>query len=155
MTLSSLVSRRSPALLPVLALGLTLWGCGPEEALEDPHSGEVPLVCDAGSAVHRTELYFGRDREGGAPVSDAEWQDFVDASVTPRFPDGLTSYDARGQYLMENGELVHENSKVLLLLHDGSAERSADIDAVCAVYKARFQQESVLRVDSVSCIRFN
>src|SRR5262245_53088135 len=36
----------------------------------------------------RTELYFGTARPDGA-VSEAEFREFLDRVVTPRFPDGL------------------------------------------------------------------
>src|SRR6188508_1756794 len=35
------------------------------------------------------ELLFGRGN-----VSDINWNRFLDAEITPRFPDGLTIYDA-------------------------------------------------------------
>jgi len=143
MTLSSVVSRLSPAL--VLALGLSLSACG----------GEQEASCLVGSEQFRTELFFGLSRENAEPITDAEFRSFIDTAVTPRFKDGLTTYDAYGQYLMENGILIHENSKIILLLHDGSAARSADINAIREEYKQRFNQESVLRLDSSSCVAFD
>ncbi|WNG37120.1 DUF3574 domain-containing protein [Archangium violaceum] len=134
-----LAARHLPLLL---ALGLTVTACGNEE------------TCAVGSELHRTELFFGLDRENAEPVSEAEWQDFVDTAVTPRFKDGLTMFDADGQYLMDNGNLVHENSKVIVLLHEGSPAHSRDIDAIREEYKQRFDQESVLRVDTMSCVAF-
>jgi hypothetical protein len=110
--------------------------------------------CPVGSVLHRTELFFGLDRESAPPVSEAEWQSFVDTAVTPRFREGLTMFEADGQYLMENGTLVHEDSKVIILLHDGSLARSMDIDAIRTEYKQQFDQESVLRIDSTSCVDF-
>ncbi len=127
----------------LLALGLASSACG----------GEGPR-CEVGSEMHRTELFFGLDRANAAPVSEAEWQDFVDTSVTPRFKEGLTMFDADGQYMMGDGSLVHENSKVIVLLHDGSNPHSKDIDTIREEYKQRFSQESVLRIDAVSCVAF-
>jgi len=141
---SPIVARRTSALPLVLALGLVLSACGPEEA-----------VCTVGAEQYRTELFFGLDRENAEPVSEAEFQEFVDTAVTPRFKDGLTLFDATGQYLMDNGNLVHENSKVIVLLHDGGAARSADINTIREEYKQRFSQEAVLRIDSTSCVAFD
>jgi hypothetical protein len=143
MSLSSGVSRLSPAL--VLALGLSLSACG----------GVPETACLIGSEQYRTELFFGMDRANDVPVSDAEFNAFVDTVVTPRFRDGLTMYDTDGQYLMDNGNLIREDGKVLVLLHDGSAARSADINAIREEYKQRFHQESVLRIDSPSCVAFD
>lgn len=142
-TPAPLPRKRASRPLPLLlALGLTVTACGNEEA------------CAVGSELHRTELFFGLDRENAEPVSEAEWRGFVDTAVTPRFREGLTMFDADGQYLMDNGNLVHENSKVIVLLHDGSPARSTDIDTIREEYKQRFDQESVLRVDTTSCVAF-
>ncbi|WP_225413842.1 DUF3574 domain-containing protein [Stigmatella hybrida] len=135
------LSKRSLGVL--LVLGLSLFACGDEAA-----------ACDVGSAMQLTELFFGRDRVNAAPVSEAEWQGFVDTSITPRFQDGLTMFDANGQYLMEDGTLVRENSKVIILLHDGGAASSRDIDTIRKEYKQQFSQESVLRIDSSACVSF-
>lgn len=125
----------------VLTLGLLSSACGGES-------------CEVGSEMHRTELFFGLDRANAEPVSEAEWQDFVDNSVTPFFTEGLTMFDVDGQYRMANGELVKEDSKVIILLHDGSREISMTLDAIREKYKQRFSQESVMRIDSVSCVAF-
>jgi hypothetical protein len=138
------LSRVTPtlALSLLLALGLATTACGDGDD------------CAVGSEQSRTELFFGLDRENAAPISESEFQNFVDTSVTPRFKDGLTLFNANGQYLMDNGTLVHENSKVIVLLHDGSAAHSKDIDIIREEYKSRFNQESVLRIDSPSCVAF-
>jgi hypothetical protein len=141
MTAVSALSKRLLGLLLVLVLPLS--ACGDEAG-----------ACDVGSEMQLTELFFGRDRGDAAPVSEAEWQGFVDTSVTPRFRDGLTMFDANGQYLLSNGTLVRENTKVLLLLHEGGVDRSRDIDAIRDEYKQQFAQESVLRMDSTACVAF-
>ncbi|WP_434301676.1 DUF3574 domain-containing protein [Corallococcus exiguus] len=107
-----------------------------------------------GDPQYQTDLYFGRNRVNNEPVSEAEFQAFVDTVVTPRFQDGLTVYDANGQHRLESGELIHEQTKVLVLLHDGSAARSADIDTIHEEYKGQFDQESVPRIDSLPCVAF-
>lgn len=66
--------------------------------------------------------------------------------------DGLST----GQYRLESGELVTEQSKIIVLLHDGSEASSADIDTITIreEYKSQFDQESVLRIDSQPCVAF-
>jgi hypothetical protein len=134
-----------------LALGLFTSACG----VPDDSNGPEGSACIVGAVQLRTELFFGLDRANAEPVTDAEFQSFVDTVITPLFREGLTTYDARGQYLMDTGELVHENSKVVMLIHDGSAARSADINSIREQYKQRFAQEAVLRIDSVPCIAFD
>jgi Protein of unknown function (DUF3574) len=51
-----------------------------------------------GDAMTATRLYFGLSIPGGGTVSDADWRDFLAHEVTPRFPDGLTVNEARGQW---------------------------------------------------------
>jgi hypothetical protein len=111
--------------------------------------------CSVGTFTVRTDLFFGTDRVGMAPVSDVEWQQFVDTAITPRFPDGLTMFPASGQYLqgMMVG-LIKEGSKVVILLHDNSAPPSDSIEQIRALYKTQFNQEAVLRIDSAVCVSF-
>jgi hypothetical protein len=103
----------------------------------------------------RTELYFGRNKNDGTQVSDEEWSKFLDEIVTPRFPVGLTVLDGQGQYRLENGTIVKENSKVLVLLYSPKT-RSANnrkIERIRSEYKKLFKQESVMRIDFRQTVR--
>lgn len=108
-----------------------------------------------GERFARTELYFGTDK-AGPDVTDAQFRAFVNRVVTPRFPDGLTQYDAFGQFRDSSGQIVKERSKVIILLYPvGDAERSsAEIEEIRDVYEDAFDQESVLRADSVDLVSF-
>ena len=58
----------------------------------------VVMDCGASSAPQvRTTLYFGLARPKGA-VTELEWQLFLRDEVTKRFPDGLTVWEAEGQW---------------------------------------------------------
>lgn len=144
---SRIASRVFPAL--TLTLGLLAAACGGDVA-----SGPDGSTCLVGAVQFRTELFFGLNRSQAAPITEAEFQSFVDTVVTPLFREGLTTYDARGQYLLDSGELILEDSKVIMVLHDGSAARSADLNSIREQYKQRFAQESVLRIDSAPCVAF-
>jgi hypothetical protein len=96
----------------------------------------------------RTELYFGLTKPGGAVVGDAEWADFLDRSVTPRFPDGLTVVQARGRYRSRDQAQHEEPTGVLIILHPAGGDADARIDALAREYVRRFEQESVLRSDT-------
>jgi hypothetical protein len=78
----------------------------------------------------------------------------VDNEVTPRFKAGLSVYDAKGQWLGENGQLARENSKALMLIHGIDPATNVDIEALRSLYKKRFGQESVMRVDAPVCVGF-
>ena len=90
------------------------------------------------------ELFFGRS-VGNRMVSEKEFATFLAAEVTPRFPDGLTVLDARGQWRNGNSAIIaHEASKLVKVIFADDAARRADLDAIAASYKLKFHQESVL-----------
>jgi hypothetical protein len=102
----------------------------------------------------RTELYFGLSRKGGSNVSEREFQDFLNEVVTPRFPNGLTIIDARGQWRENDLTITKEPSKVVILFYTRKERRDAGrkIEEIRAEYKRRFSQQSVLRVDQTEKI---
>jgi Protein of unknown function (DUF3574) len=150
------------ALLASLSAGLL-----PGAASADPQSApraaehvaqaerrqEARCPGNAGAFV-RTELFFGLSRPGGV-IAEEDFKAFVDARVTPRFPDGLTVLTGNGQFRSANGTIVVEGSKLLILLvprRDGEADRK--IEAIRRDYQHQFQQESVLRTDAATCVSF-
>jgi len=100
-------------------------------------------------AVHEL-LYFGTDKPSGN-VTPQDWAQFLGETVTPRFPEGLTAWQASGQWRSASGAVVQEPSYVLSLVHSESATAEKAIQEIVASYKARFQQEAVLRVKSSVC----
>jgi hypothetical protein len=94
----------------------------------------------------RTELLFGLSRPGGDVVTDAQWQEFVDRNIAPRFPAGFTVVDASGHYLSHDRTPVRERSKILILVYPSSPEADAAVEHISADYKKLFEQEEVLRV---------
>jgi len=114
-----------------------------------------PLSCQAGAtAMARLELVFGMSRRDAPPLSDEEWQSFVDEEVTPRFPDGLTIFQGYGQWRNSKGLIAKENSRLLLIWYEPKSDSDQRIQAIREAYKARFKQESVLRADGYSCVSF-
>jgi len=77
-------------------------------------------------------------------VTDTEWAAFVDEEITPRFPDGLTILDAIGQYRDQSGRILREATKVLLIVHPTDPRSRAALEEIRALYRKRFDQESVL-----------
>ena len=130
-----------------------------------PAAGEYParelhgisLRCRAdlgADTFARTELFFGLSRPGGV-VTEEDFKAFVDLSVTPRFPDGLTVLSGIGQFRDASGAIVKEGSKLLVLLYprqDREAHRK--IEQIRNDYKHQFQQQSVLRSDDLTCVSF-
>jgi hypothetical protein len=111
----------------------------------------VDPTCMASTAQLRTTLYFGLARPKGS-VSELEWQVFLRDEVTSRFPDGLTVWDADGQWRNTAGSIDHENSKVLLLVHPDTAAARASVQSVIERYRKTFDQESVLWETARVCV---
>jgi hypothetical protein len=103
----------------LLALTFALPGChGPTFAPTE--SGLLRTF--PGKEMLRTELYFGIARRGGGTVGDDEWRAFLRDEITPRFPDGLTVLDARGQWRGHDGELIR--SRVVMVLYEPTDRRA-------------------------------
>jgi len=98
-----------------------------------------------------TELiYFGTATPDGV-VTAEQWSDFLRDEVTPRFPQGLTTWSASGQWRSPDGSLTREDSHVLNLVHGGDAATEKAVQELVVTYKKRFRQEAVLRVKSSAC----
>ena len=112
------------------------------------------LVMDSGASSTpelRTTLYFGLARPKGA-VSELEWQLFLRDEVTRRFPEGLTVWQAEGQWLTPAGGIDREQSKVLLLVHADTTEARQAVQTVIQAYRKAFDQQSVLWESSRVCV---
>ena len=103
-------------------------------------------------AVHDS-LYFGTAKPDGV-VSSQDWARFLEGTVTPLFPQGLTSSRASGQWRGPDGEIVREDSHVLQLLHPDDAPTENAVRELVEVYKTQFGQEAVLRIRSHTCASF-
>ena len=123
--------------------------------LESPVGAQgftVVMDCGAASAPQlRTTLYFGLARLKGS-VTELEWQIFLRDEVTRRFPDGLTVWEAEGQWQTPAGTIDHEQSKVLLLVHPDTAVARQSVQAVIEAYRKTFEQQSVLWESARVCV---
>jgi hypothetical protein len=96
------------------------------------------------------ELLFGRTR-----VSESSWTRFLASEITPRFPDGLTVLDARGQWRPPGGtKIIRERSKVVMIAMPPGAENEARLQQVIEAYKTRFKQQSVGLIVRPACVSF-
>jgi hypothetical protein len=112
----------------------------------------VVMECGTSSAAQvRTTLYFGLARPKGS-VTELEWQIFLRDEVTKRFPDGLTVWEAEGQWQAPGGSIDHEQSKVLLLVHPDTAAARQSVQSVIEAYRKAFDQESVLWESARVCV---
>ena len=107
------------------------------------------VACRAGSTdMGRVELYFGAGR-----ATRRDWSAFLARVVTPRFPDGFTSLDGRGQWRGPRG-LSRERTHVLVIFYRRDGTSDARIEAIRSAYRRAFAQTSVLRADVAACVGF-
>ena len=138
--------------LALLAIGL---GLGAGHAQYAAVSNDAGIACrTSAKAMARLELLFGTSRRQGAPISEGEWTSFLDTEVTPRFPNGLTVLSGPGQWRGVDGLVAKERSLMLVIWYEPTSLADAHIEAIRSAFKQLFDQESVMRVDSVSCVSF-
>jgi hypothetical protein len=101
------------------------------------------------------EMMFGRNIGGKPGVSEAQWRAFLAREVTPRFPDGLTVYDARGQWRNPQTKAIsRERTKVVMIAMPPDAGNEARLQEIIEAYKTRFKQQSVGLIIRPSCVSF-
>ena len=101
------------------------------------------------------ELLFGRNIGGRHGVTEAKWARFLAAEITPRFPDGLTVYDAHGQWRDQaSGRVTRERSKVVMIVLPGEGADDARLRQIVEAYKSQFKQRSVGLIVRPSCVAF-
>ncbi|WLQ33200.1 DUF3574 domain-containing protein [Streptomyces castrisilvae] len=111
-----------------------------------------PAVASAvrGKDYIETRLLFGTERpDGGPDVTDRQFLDFIDSEVTPRFPNGLTIQNGRGQWRDSNGVIERERSYELTLLYPASEARvrGPQIERIRDAYEKAYAQDSVARLE--------
>lgn len=96
-----------------------------------------------------TKLYFGLGPadhpEKG--ISEAQWRDFLDKEVTPRFPTGLSVVDVYGQWQgQKNPTPERLRSKLLIVDYLDSQENRDKVESIRTAWKRQTGDLSVLRV---------
>ncbi|SMF75572.1 Protein of unknown function [Tistlia consotensis] len=145
---------RTPVLLAALLL---LGACAPLPRPATPSIPTEPLLSclEGGQSATEARLYFGRSLPGGGQVGETDWADFLDEEVTPRFPDGLTVLDGRGQWRADaTAPVEKEASKLLVVVMTDPEAQRPRLHDVIEAYKARFHQQSVLLTTAPVCASF-
>ncbi len=134
-----------------LPAALLLASCAPHAM----HQVRDDCGSRAGESRRAVQFLFGRAIGTQGMVGEAEWEDFLARTVTPAFPDGLTVFDAKGQWRdTATGAVVSEPSKIVLVLVADPAAAMPRIEAVADAYKLRFNQQAVGIVSQPACAVF-
>ena len=137
-------------------------GCAHQPVASTPATAPATLSGDAAHPGQTqgwvdTKLYFGLGL-ADAPekgVSEAQWREFLDKEVTPRFPSGLSVLDVYGQWQGKNQTTPERlRSKMLVILYPDTQENRDKIEAIRAVWKQRTGDQSVLRVTEPADVSF-
>jgi len=147
--------------LLVALFSLVLGGCAHQTApLTTP---VAPML--TGDAAHPgqtsgwvdTKLYFGlgladHPEQG---VSEAQWREFLDREVTPRFPSGLSVADVYGQWQGKKDTSPQRlRSKLLMIDYPDTQENRQKVEAIRIAWKKQTGDLSVLRVTQPADVSF-
>jgi len=112
----------------------------------------APAVCTAPlKPALEIDLYFGRDKQGGGEVSEAEWAAFLTDTVTPRFPDGLSVLNVEGQTREPSGRIVRERAKLMVVVVFDAPAHQGKVREIIEAYNSRFGQHGVFRSEQPVC----
>ena len=92
---------------------------------------------------------------GTSHVSEAGFARFLAREVTPRFPDGFTVLDARGQWRNPDSKKIsRERSKVVMIAMPPDPGNEDRLAKIIEAYKIRFKQQSVGLIVRPACVSF-
>jgi hypothetical protein len=114
------------------------------------------LTCQGAQKPQQVaELLFGRKMGTQGTVSEGAWRRFVAREITPRFPDGLTIFDTRGQWRdADTKRIIREPSNIVMIAMPGNAEDHDRLNEIAAAYKSQFRQQSVGIIVRQACVSF-
>jgi hypothetical protein len=108
-----------------------------------------------GSPVLVFSLFFGKSIPGRADLTNAEWQQFLDDTVTANLPNGYTAVDASGAWMNPTTRKTSkEASKLLIVALPVTPLSLAAVNRIRNEYQARFQQQLVGMTVEQACGSF-
>ena len=134
---------------PVLALCLLagLAGC-----TEPPRPACAPGL---GTPAAVFTLFLGKAIPNRGDLTDAEWQSFLDSTVTANLPNGYTLYDGNGGWMNPvTHNTIQEGTKILQVALPDVPASLAAINRIRTDYQARFHQQLVGMIVAPACVTF-
>jgi hypothetical protein len=152
---------RVPIALLAPALALALVACA--HPVTNSTAATAPILQGDPSHPGRTrgwvdtKLYFGlgpvdHPEQG---ISEAQWREFLDKQVTPRFPAGLSVLDVYGQWQGKSQPTpARLRSKMLIIDYPDTQENRDKVEAIRAAWKQQTADQSVMRVTEPADVSF-
>ncbi|WP_158258675.1 DUF3574 domain-containing protein [Rhodopila globiformis] len=100
-------------------------------------------------------LFFGKSIPRRGDLTQAEWQQFLDDSVTVNLPNGYTVVDASGAWMdPTTRRTIKEASKLLIVALPVTPLSLAAVNRIRNEYQSRFRQQLVGMTVEPACGSF-
>jgi uncharacterized protein DUF3574 len=100
-------------------------------------------------------LFFGKSIPGRGDLTDAEWGQFLDDTVTANLPNGYTVVDANGAWMNPmTHSTIKEGSKLLMVALPVAPGSLASVNRIRTEYQVRFRQQLVGMTVEQACGSF-
>lgn len=131
-------------------------GSGPIPTLANGRRQVLPILlaagllagCVATPPTVDDRLFFGRSIPGGGQVTEAQRNNFVAEVIAPRFHGGFTLWRASRHWQGDDGAAVSAQTCVLEVVHGADPAIEAKLAEIARAYRARFNQDVVMRIRS-------
>ena len=131
---------------------LLFFGCShtPTQTSSSTQGTETDLE----SPAQRLTLFFGREIQNKADVTELQFLEFVDKNITPHVS-GLTITQGQGRYLLPDDKVVAEDTFILTVIYNTVDQPSTypKLLAAARAYALQFDQHSVLMEQSPTSFR--
>jgi hypothetical protein len=100
-------------------------------------------------------LFFGKSISGRGDLTDNEWQQFLNDTVTVNLPNGYTVVDAKGAWMNPiTHRMIKEDSKLLIVALPTAPDSLAAVNRIRTEYQVRFRQQLVGMTVEQACGSF-
>lgn len=125
--------------LSVAFLLLSLAGAAAQAPSPTPGWQATPW---SDSVMLESQMRFDLESPDGTGVSEQQWARFVSDTILPRFPDGITTWNAES--ITATGTA---GTRLVLILHPNTPDANGKIGEIKSAYALRFGGAKVFHLD--------
>jgi Protein of unknown function (DUF3574) len=101
------------------------------------------------------DLFFGRAISGRQDLTEAEWRQFRDDTITVNLPNGYTVLDGDGAWMNpRTHRTIQEASRVVVVALPETPDGVAAVNRIRTEYQIRFHQQLVGMTVTRACASF-